>query len=41
MATADNAGTEIHYEVTGEGTHVVLLHGFPIPDASGATRCRP
>ena len=29
MATADNAGTEIHYEVTGEGTPVVLLHGFP------------
>src|SRR5437660_8221624 len=29
MATADNAGTEIHYEVTGDGTPVVLLHGFP------------
>src|SRR6202043_2586307 len=29
MATPDNAGTEIHYEVTGEGTPVVLLHGFP------------
>jgi pimeloyl-ACP methyl ester carboxylesterase len=29
MATVDNAGTEIHYEVTGEGTPVVLLHGFP------------
>jgi pimeloyl-ACP methyl ester carboxylesterase len=29
MAAADNAGTEIHYEVTGEGTPVVLLHGFP------------
>ena len=29
MATVDNAGTEIHYEVTGEGTLVVLLHGFP------------
>ena len=29
MATAHNAGTEIHYEVTGEGTPVVLLHGFP------------
>jgi pimeloyl-ACP methyl ester carboxylesterase len=29
MATADNAGTEIYYEVTGEGTPVVLLHGFP------------
>ena len=29
MATADNAGTEIHYEVTGEGTPVLLLHGFP------------
>src|SRR5258705_8608659 len=29
MATADNAGTEIYYEVTGEGPPVVLLHGFP------------
>ena len=29
MATADNDGTEIYYEVTGEGTPVVLLHGFP------------
>jgi pimeloyl-ACP methyl ester carboxylesterase len=29
MATADSAGTEIHYEVTGDGTPVVLLHGFP------------
>jgi pimeloyl-ACP methyl ester carboxylesterase len=29
MATANNDGTEIHYEVTGEGTPVVLLHGFP------------
>jgi pimeloyl-ACP methyl ester carboxylesterase len=29
MATVDNAGTLIHYEVTGEGTPVVLLHGFP------------
>jgi pimeloyl-ACP methyl ester carboxylesterase len=29
MATAHNAGTEIHYEVSGEGTPVVLLHGFP------------
>src|SRR3954462_11286088 len=29
MATADNDGTEIHYEVTGEGRPVVLLHGFP------------
>ena len=29
MATADNAGTEIHYEVSGEGVPVVLLHGFP------------
>jgi pimeloyl-ACP methyl ester carboxylesterase len=29
MATADSAGTEIRYEVTGEGTPVVLLHGFP------------
>jgi hypothetical protein len=29
MATADNAGTEIHYEITGEGTPVALLHGFP------------
>jgi pimeloyl-ACP methyl ester carboxylesterase len=29
MAAVDNAGTEIHYEVTGEGTPVVLLHGFP------------
>ena len=29
MAIADNAGTEIRYEVTGEGTPVVLLHGFP------------
>jgi pimeloyl-ACP methyl ester carboxylesterase len=27
--SADNAGTEIHYEVIGEGTPVVLLHGFP------------
>jgi pimeloyl-ACP methyl ester carboxylesterase len=29
MATVDNAGTEIYYEVTGEGTPVILLHGFP------------
>src|SRR4029077_14943867 len=29
MATANNDGTEIYYEVTGEGTPVVLLHGFP------------
>jgi pimeloyl-ACP methyl ester carboxylesterase len=29
MAIADNAGTEIYYEVTGEGRPVVLLHGFP------------
>ena len=29
MATAGKAATEIHYEVTGEGTPVVLLHGFP------------
>lgn len=29
MPTANNDGTEIHYEVTGEGTPVVLLHGFP------------
>jgi len=29
MATVDNAGVEIHYEVSGEGTPVVLLHGFP------------
>ncbi len=36
MATADNAGTEIHYEVTGEGTPVVLLHGFP--DSGGLWR---
>jgi pimeloyl-ACP methyl ester carboxylesterase len=28
-ATVDNAGTEIGYEVTGEGMPVVLLHGFP------------
>ena len=25
----DNAGVGIHYEVTGEGRPVVLLHGFP------------
>jgi pimeloyl-ACP methyl ester carboxylesterase len=30
MATVDNARTEIRYEVTGEGTPVVLLHGFPL-----------
>jgi pimeloyl-ACP methyl ester carboxylesterase len=29
MATPNNAGTEISYEITGEGTPVVLLHGFP------------
>jgi hypothetical protein len=29
MATVDNAGAQIHYEVTGDGTPVVLLHGFP------------
>jgi pimeloyl-ACP methyl ester carboxylesterase len=29
MATVDNDGTEIYYELTGEGTPVVLLHGFP------------
>ena len=26
---ASNEGIEIHYEVTGEGPPVVLLHGFP------------
>jgi len=26
---ANNEGVRIHYEVTGEGTPVVLLHGFP------------
>ena len=29
MGTADSAGTQIHYEVVGDGTPVVLLHGFP------------
>jgi pimeloyl-ACP methyl ester carboxylesterase len=29
IVTGDSAGTEVHYEVTGEGTPVVLLHGFP------------
>ena len=29
MATASNDGVDIHYEVTGEGPPVVLLHGFP------------
>jgi hypothetical protein len=29
MATVDNAGAQIHYEVTGDGTPEVLLHGFP------------
>jgi pimeloyl-ACP methyl ester carboxylesterase len=29
MATANNDGVDIHYEVTGEGPPVVLLHGFP------------
>ncbi len=26
---ADNGGIGLHYEITGEGTPVVLLHGFP------------
>jgi pimeloyl-ACP methyl ester carboxylesterase len=29
MPDATNDGVTIHYEVTGEGTPVVLLHGFP------------
>lgn len=29
MATANNDGVDIHYEVTGSGPPVVLLHGFP------------
>ena len=29
MATANNDGVDIHYEVTGDGPAVVLLHGFP------------
>ncbi len=29
MATANNDGLDIHYEVTGDGPSVVLLHGFP------------
>ncbi len=29
MATANNDGLDIHYEVTGDGPAVVLLHGFP------------
>ena len=29
MATANNDGVDIHYEVTGGGPPVVLLHGFP------------
>ncbi len=29
MATANNDGVGIHYEVTGDGPAVVLLHGFP------------
>jgi hypothetical protein len=41
MATADNVGMEISYEITGEGTPVVLLHGSLIRDASGVIRCQP
>ncbi len=29
MASADNDGVEIHYEVIGDGPPVILLHGFP------------
>jgi pimeloyl-ACP methyl ester carboxylesterase len=29
MPTANNDGVGIHYEVTGDGPAVVLLHGFP------------
>jgi pimeloyl-ACP methyl ester carboxylesterase len=29
MATANNNGVDIHYQVTGDGPTVVLLHGFP------------
>jgi pimeloyl-ACP methyl ester carboxylesterase len=29
MASADNDGVEIHYEITGDGPPVILLHGFP------------
>ncbi|HWE55388.1 MAG TPA: alpha/beta fold hydrolase [Acidimicrobiales bacterium] len=29
MPEVDNGGVTIHYEVSGQGTPVVLLHGFP------------
>lgn len=29
MPSADNDGVSIHYEVTGDGPPVILLHGFP------------
>jgi pimeloyl-ACP methyl ester carboxylesterase len=29
MPTANNDGVDIHYEITGDGPPVILLHGFP------------
>ncbi len=41
MATVDNAGTEIYYDVTGEGRPWCCSTASLIPGASGAIRCRP
>ena len=36
----DRDGVTISFDDTGDGTPVVLLHGWPDERGSGVTRCR-